>query len=151
MLDDYTLNVSFLGAFLVLVPFLFVGWHFCLSIDPAVRALPFLFMLYLNNVTRFQLDAIPTVGFSDPILSYWTAFLFYLDCVPMLEEGYEKVICLTPCVPSSYRIDDIPTFRQDQICSKLPIFDDGWCLQPDLISLMISRKPQMMSYLGRNY
>ena len=45
MLDGYTLNVSLLGGFIVLVPFLFVGWYFGLSIDPAVRALPFLFML----------------------------------------------------------------------------------------------------------
>ena len=110
MLNDYTLNVSFLGASIALVPFLFVGWYFCLSIDPAVRALPFTFMPYLNNVKCFQLDAIPTVGFSDPILSYWSAFLFYLDCVPMLKEGYEKVSCLTSCVLSSYRTDDTPTF-----------------------------------------
>ena len=128
MLDDYTLNVSYLGAFLVLVPFC---WYFILSRDSAVRALHFLFMPYLNNVKRFQLDAIPTVGFSNPILSYWSALLYYLDCIPMLKEGYEKVNCLTPYAHSSYRTDDAPTFRQDQICSKSPIFGDGLCLSPD--------------------
>jgi hypothetical protein len=49
-------------------------------------------MVFLNDVTRFQLDAIPTVGFSDPILSYFTAIQFNFHGVRMLNEGYEKVI-----------------------------------------------------------
>ena len=117
MLNDYTLNVSFLGGFLFLVPFC---WYFSLCRDPAVRT--------LNNVKRFYLDAIPTVGFSDPILLYWSALLYYLDCIHMLKEGYEKLTCLTSYAPSSYRADDTPTFGQDQICSKSPIFGDEWCL-----------------------
>jgi len=37
------------------------------------------------------LDAIPTVGFSDPILSYLSAFRFTIvDGIPMLIEGYQK-------------------------------------------------------------
>ncbi|KAI0000304.1 cytochrome P450 [Russula vinacea] len=36
------------------------------------------------------LDAIPTVGFSDPILSYISALQFHFDGVRMLKEGYEK-------------------------------------------------------------
>jgi cytochrome P450 len=44
----------------------------------------------LNKVTRFQLDAIPTVGFSDPILSYFSALHFIFDGVRMLKEGYQK-------------------------------------------------------------
>ncbi|KAH9954980.1 cytochrome P450 [Russula dissimulans] len=37
------------------------------------------------------LDAIPTVGYSNPILSYLTAFRFlYLDCTPTLKEAYKK-------------------------------------------------------------
>ena len=42
----------------------------------------------------FQVDAIPTIGYSDPIRSYLSALRFYFDAVPMLKEGYEKVICL---------------------------------------------------------
>ncbi len=42
-----------------------------------------------------QLDAIPTIGFSVPILSYYSAVRFTLDGVSMLKEGYEKVICLS--------------------------------------------------------
>jgi hypothetical protein len=49
-------------------------------------------MPYLNNDTRFQLNAIPTVGFSDPILSYLSAVQFLFDGHRMLKEGYEKVI-----------------------------------------------------------
>jgi hypothetical protein len=45
-----------------------------------------------DNVTRCQLDAIPTVGYSDPILSYFSALQFTLDGVRMLKEGYQKVI-----------------------------------------------------------
>ncbi|KAF8463176.1 cytochrome P450 [Russula ochroleuca] len=36
------------------------------------------------------LDAIPTVGFSDPILSYFSALQFNFDGVRMLKEGYQK-------------------------------------------------------------
>ncbi|KAF8467591.1 cytochrome P450 [Russula ochroleuca] len=37
-----------------------------------------------------MLDAIPTVGFSDPILSYFSALRFYFDGVRMFKDGYEK-------------------------------------------------------------
>jgi hypothetical protein len=47
-------------------------------------------MLSRNDVTCFQLDAIPTIGFSDPILSYLSAFQFNFDGVRMVKEGYEK-------------------------------------------------------------
>jgi uncharacterized protein YbaA (DUF1428 family) len=53
----------------------------------------------LNIVTRPQLDAIPTVGFSDPILSYFSALQFNFDGVRMLKEGYENVICLSFSAP----------------------------------------------------
>ena len=45
----------------------------------------------LNDITHFQLDAIPTVGFSDPIFSYLSAVQFIFDGVRMLKDGYEKV------------------------------------------------------------
>jgi hypothetical protein len=52
-------------------------------------------MIFLSlTVTRFQLDAIPTVGFPDPILSYFSALQFNFDGVRMLREGYKKVIYL---------------------------------------------------------
>ncbi|KAH9992044.1 cytochrome P450 [Russula vinacea] len=36
------------------------------------------------------LDAIPTVGFSDPILSYFSAIRYIFDDIRMLKDGYEK-------------------------------------------------------------
>ena len=46
----------------------------------------------MNNGYVYQLDIIPTVGFSDPILSYFSALRFSVDGVRMLREGYKKVI-----------------------------------------------------------
>jgi hypothetical protein len=66
--DDFTLKVSFLMGFLVLLS-LFLSRYF--RRDP-------------------MLDAIPTVGFSDPILSYLSAVQFNFDGVRMLKDGYEK-------------------------------------------------------------
>ena len=48
-------------------------------------------MLFVNNRYVYQLDAIPTVGFSDPILSYFSALRFNIGGVRMLREGYKKV------------------------------------------------------------
>jgi len=130
MLDDFTLKVSPLAGFLVVVS-LFLSGYFGLRGDPMVR--PFLLThAYMPNDTRLQLDAIPTVGFSDPILSYLSAVRFFVDGVRMLNEGYQKVICLSLDSPSSYQADDASTFRQDQVYSKSPIFKDGWCWLPDL-------------------
>jgi hypothetical protein len=88
----------------------------------------------LLNVIRVQLDAIPTVGFSDPILSYFSALQFYFDNVRMLKEGYEKVTFLSfsdmhPPLNQTY---DLLAHRQDQAYLKLRIFGDGWCWFPDL-------------------
>jgi hypothetical protein len=63
------------------------------------QALAVLFTLSLNNATLSQLDAIPTVGFSDPILSYFSALRFYFDGVRMFKDGYEKVICFSLDAP----------------------------------------------------
>jgi hypothetical protein len=108
-------------------------------------------MLSLNDGHTCQLDAIPTVGFSDPILSYFSALQFSFDGVRMLREGYEKVISFF--VMSSHFLNvthDTPTHRQDQVYSKSPIFGDGWCLLPDLSSSMMSGGLQMMSCLCWN-
>jgi hypothetical protein len=39
------------------------------------------------------------VGFSNPILSYFSALKFNFDGVRMLREGYQKVIHLFPVCP----------------------------------------------------
>ncbi|KAI0277137.1 cytochrome P450 [Russula aff. rugulosa BPL654] len=44
----------------------------------------------MNNGYVYQLDAIPTVGFRDPILSYFSALQFSFDDARMLREGYKK-------------------------------------------------------------
>jgi hypothetical protein len=64
------------------------------------QALPFLFTQYLSNVPHFQLSDIPTVGFSDPILSYLSVVQFTFDGDRMLKKGYERVICLSLNTPS---------------------------------------------------
>ena len=45
-----------------------------------------------------QLNAIPTIGFSDPILSYFSALKLNFDANRILKEGYENVIYI-PTVP----------------------------------------------------
>ncbi|KAF8463177.1 cytochrome P450 [Russula ochroleuca] len=68
MPDEFTLKVSFLAG-VVLVVSLFVSPYFRRDL---------------------MLDAIPTVGFSDPILSYLSAVQYIFDSVRMLKDGYEK-------------------------------------------------------------
>ncbi|KAF8471577.1 cytochrome P450 [Russula ochroleuca] len=66
--DEFTLKLSTLMGFFVVLS-LFISWYF-------------------RRDT--MLDAIPTVGFSDPILSYLSAVQFNFDGVRMLKDGYEK-------------------------------------------------------------
>jgi len=70
MLDESTLGVRlFTGILLVIVSLCIISYK---GVDPL-------------------LDAIPTVGFSDPILSCLSAFRFtIMDGTPMLIEGYQK-------------------------------------------------------------
>ncbi|KAF8494612.1 cytochrome P450 [Russula emetica] len=106
MLDDYTLRVSFLGGFLVLISF-FVSRYFGLSGDPV-------------------LDAIPTVGFSDPILSHLSALQFHIDSVSMLKEGYEKTR------PGLFKI---PNFWRWMVLASGPeLMDDIRRAPPDVLS-----------------
>jgi len=87
------LVVSFLAVSLFQVASLFKR-------DPLVSPIPFsLSLSALINLDHFQLDAIPTVGFSDPILSYFTALRFVFGCIPMLKYGYEKVITFVLSFP----------------------------------------------------
>ncbi|KAH9036352.1 cytochrome P450 [Lactarius pseudohatsudake] len=67
MVDESTLRLSFLAASFFIV-FLFASWY---RRDPL-------------------LNAIPTVGFSGPILSYYSALRFNIDGLPMLRYGYEN-------------------------------------------------------------
>ncbi|KAI9440515.1 cytochrome P450 [Lactarius indigo] len=67
MVDESTLGLSFLVASFFVVT-VFASWY---RRDPL-------------------LDAIPTVGFSDPFLSYFSALRFHLDGVPMLKYGYKN-------------------------------------------------------------
>ena len=49
------------------------------------------FLPVTDRVSDSQLAVIPTVGFSDPILSYFSALRFIFDGLSMLKDGYEKV------------------------------------------------------------
>jgi len=70
MADDSILEISFLAGLLIFVSLL-ITWY---------------------RSWDSQLNAIPTVGFSDPILSYLSAFRCnVLDGTPTIKEGYEKV------------------------------------------------------------
>jgi hypothetical protein len=90
MIDDSTLRLSFLAASFFLI-YLFASWcrRDTLVSFTSWRSSPPL----LIDLDGFQLDAIPTVGFSNPILSYISALRFKLHATPMLKYGYEKVKC----------------------------------------------------------
>src|SRR5258708_32210215 len=90
------------------------------------------------SVTHFQLDAIPTVGYADPILSYFSALQFYFDGIRMFKEGYEKAITLS-FISTLPRIDEHPTFILSQAYSKSPIFGDAWS---SLLDLRFSLPPR---------
>ena len=88
MADESTLRLSFLAASFFVVS-LFASWY---RRDPLVSPTPFGPSLpVLIDSGRSQLEAIPVVGFSHPILSYFSALRFIFDGVPMLKYGYEKV------------------------------------------------------------
>ena len=89
MPDEFTLKVPFLAGLVVVVS-LFVSQY--LRRDPMVRSSPSLLTPSLNSVTLSQLDSIPTIGFSDPILSYFSAIRYIFDSVRMISDGYETVI-----------------------------------------------------------
>ncbi len=92
MVDESTLRLSFLVASFFVVS-LFASWY---RRDPLVSPTPLGPSPYLLiNFGGSQLEAIPTVGFSDPILSYLSAIRFNLDGLPMLQYGYEKVNALS--------------------------------------------------------
>ncbi len=88
MVDESTLRLSFLTASFFVIC-LFASWY---RRDPLVSPTPFPFThLLLIDSGGSQLDAIPTVGFSDPILSYFSALRFIFDGFSMLKYGYRNV------------------------------------------------------------
>ncbi|KAI9447173.1 hypothetical protein BJY52DRAFT_1193545 [Lactarius psammicola] len=87
MFDESTVRLSFLAASFLAVS-LFASWY---KRDPLVSPTPFGPSLpLLIDLGISQLEAIPTVGFSDPILSYFSALRFIFDGLPILKYGYEK-------------------------------------------------------------
>ncbi len=93
-MPDELSSKMFLTAAVLGVITLFLSRYF--RRDPQVRSQRHSLISYvtisLNDFTRSQLDAIPTVGFSDPILSYFSALRFIFDGDRMLKEGCEKVM-----------------------------------------------------------
>jgi len=73
------------------------------------------------------LDATPTVGFSDPILSYFSALRFNIDGLPMLKCGYEK---------TSRGLFKIATFRRWMVLASGPnLIEDVRKAPDDVLSL----------------
>ena len=87
MVDDSTLRLSiFVASFFVIG--LFARWY---RRDPLVGLTSLRPPHFIADRRGSQLDAIPTVGFSDPILSYLSALRFIFDGLSMLKYGYAKV------------------------------------------------------------
>ena len=86
--DESTLSLSFLAASLFVVS-LFASWY---RRDPLVSSTSFCrSLLLLIDLGGSQLADIPTVGFSDPVLSYFSALRFVFNGPHMLKYGYDKV------------------------------------------------------------
>ena len=130
MPDDFTSTMSLLIAAVLVVLSLLLSWY--LRRDPVVRSLhlPYL-VTVLKRLYHPQLNAIPTIGFSDPILSYFSALQFNLDGERMLQEGYEKVNFFSLFMPF-LQLTTMLIFRQIRVYSRLPTFGDGWSWPPDL-------------------
>ncbi|KAH9992078.1 cytochrome P450 [Russula vinacea] len=65
--------------------------EFILKLSSLAGALLVVFLFISHYFKRDQtLEAIPTIGFSDPILSYFSALQFNFDGFRMLKEGYQN-------------------------------------------------------------
>jgi len=115
MPDD--LRVSFLAGFFVVVS-LFISWY--LRGDPL-------------------LDAIPTVGFSDPILSYFSALKFNFDGIRMLKDGYEK---------TSPGLFKIATFRRWMVLAAGPELIEDIRRAPDNV---LSMREPIIEFIQPEY
>ena len=95
MLEDSALKLSFIAASFFVVSLFASRYRRDPLVGPTRFVLPFSLLIDFGGS---QLDAIPTVGFSDPILSYFSALRFSLDGLPMLINGYKKVSAFVfPC------------------------------------------------------
>ncbi|KAI9434914.1 cytochrome P450 [Lactarius psammicola] len=107
MVDESTLRLLFLVVSFFVVS-LFASWY---RRDPL-------------------LEAIPTVGFSDPILSYLSALCFNLDGLPMFKDGYEK---------TRRGLFKIATFRRWMVLASGPgLIEDVRKAPDDVLSLSAS-------------
>ncbi|KAH9055827.1 cytochrome P450 [Lactarius deliciosus] len=104
MVDESTVRLSFLAASVFIVS-LFAHWY---RRDPL-------------------LEAIPTDGFSDPILSYFSALRFMFNALPILKHGYEKT------KPGLFKI---ATFRRWMVLVSGPeLVEDVRKASDDVLSL----------------
>ncbi|KAI0280590.1 hypothetical protein BGY98DRAFT_932506 [Russula aff. rugulosa BPL654] len=104
--DEFTLRMLSLMQFFVILS-LFIGWYF--RRDP-------------------MLDAIPTAGFRDPILSYFSALRFSFDDGRMLGEGYKKAR------PGLFKIANLRRWRVLVVGSE--ILDDIRTARDDVLSMV---------------
>ncbi|KAH9970800.1 cytochrome P450 [Russula compacta] len=106
MADESTLGIPFLTGILVLIS-LFIAWY--RSWNPL-------------------LDAIPTIGYSDPLLSYLTAFRYnFFDGIPIVKEGYEK---------SKPGLFKIPMFRRWMVLpTNVQLIEDVKKAPDDVLSM----------------
>ncbi|KAI9465947.1 cytochrome P450 [Lactarius psammicola] len=104
MVDESTLRLSFFAALFFVVS-LFASWY---RRDPL-------------------LDTIPTVGFSDPILSYFSSLRLIFDGLPRLKYGYEK---------TRRGLFKIATFRRWTVLASSPeLIEDVRKAPDDVLSL----------------
>jgi hypothetical protein len=87
MVDDSTLGLSFIVASFSYSHCLLAGTGGILSSVQHHFVLP---LSSLINFGGLQLAAIPTVGFSDPIISYFSALRFVFDGLPCSNMGMTK-------------------------------------------------------------
>jgi hypothetical protein len=93
MVDESTLGVPLFTGILVIISLCIISYK---GVDPLVSHILSSMLLVGTDQLVLQLGAIPTIGFSDPILSYLSAFRFtIMGGAPMLIEGYQKVT-ITP-------------------------------------------------------
>ena len=95
MADGSALGVPFLAGIIVLVSLFLIRYR---RGDPLVSRIG---LITQANADRWgpQLDAIPTIGYSDPILSYISALRYnFFDGHCMIEEGYRKVASSEPFI-----------------------------------------------------
>ncbi|KAH9067780.1 hypothetical protein EDB87DRAFT_1573341 [Lactarius vividus] len=88
MVNESILRLSFLIASFFVVS-LSASWYRRDPLSPRPLAVNLPLSL-LIDLGVSQLDAIPTVRFSDPILSYLSTLRFNLDGLPRLKYGYEE-------------------------------------------------------------